>query len=333
MKPSLSILFFTVSSGAGLGLLALLALGDLLDHALPSDALMKGIALALTLVAAGLASSVLHLAKPANAWRAFSRFRTSWLSREAVFAACLAPVAFGYGVLVWTDEHGALRALAALVVALLSWAVLVSTAMIYASLKPIRQWYSAWTPVNYLLLGHWSGAVLLLALARVHAAQVRSLGWLAGGLGIAALIAKIGHWQAISAGARDAPTLERAIGVPEYANKYPNKYANEYANRGARPPGMTVARARLFEVGHSHGTFLTDEFGFVLARRNAVALRLAALAAGFGVPAAWIVSGATNAPVAWLAAIVCLAGLLAERWLFFAEAQHTVRLYHGAPRT
>ena len=32
MKPSLSIIFFTVSSGAGLGLLALLALGDLLDH-------------------------------------------------------------------------------------------------------------------------------------------------------------------------------------------------------------------------------------------------------------------------------------------------------------
>ncbi len=333
MKPSLSIIFFTVSSGAGLGLLALLALGDLLDHALPSDALIQGIALALTLVAAGLASSVLHLAKPSNAWRAFSRFRTSWLSREAVFAASLAPVAFGYGILVWTDEDGALRALAALIVALLSWAVLVSTAMIYASLKPIRQWHSAWTPVNYLLLGHWSGAVVLLGLARVHAAQVRSLGWLAGGLGIAALIAKIGHWQAISAGARDAPTLERAIGVTQYPNEYANRYANEYANKGVRPRGMTVARARLFDVGHSHGTFLTDEFGFVLARRNALALRLAALTAGFVVPAAWIVSGATNAPTAWLAAIVCLAGLLAERWLFFAEAQHTVRLYHGAPRT
>jgi DMSO reductase anchor subunit len=319
MKPSLSIIFFTVSSGAGLGLLALLALGDLVDHALPSDALMQGIALALALVAAGLASSVLHLAKPANAWRAFSRFRTSWLSREAVFAASLFPVTFAYALLAWTAEDGALRALAALGVALLSWAVLVSTAMIYASLKPIRQWYSAWTPVNYLLLGHWSGAVLLLGLARVHAAHQRSFGWLAGGLGVAALIAKIGQWRAITAGARDAPTLERAIGVPEYANE------------GVRPPGMTVARARLFDVGHSHGTFLTDEFGFVLARRNALALRIAALTAGFGVPAVWIASGAANAAVAWLAAMVCLAGLLAERWLFFAEAQHTVRLYHGAP--
>lgn len=325
MKPSLSIIFFTVSSGAGLGLLSLLALGDLLHRALPSAALLQGIALALALVAAGLASSVLHLAKPANAWRAWSRFRTSWLSREAVFAACLFPVAFAYGVLAWPAEDGPSRALAALGVALLAWAVLVSTAMIYASLKPIRQWHSAWTPVNYLLLGHWSGAVLLLGLARAHAAHERSFGWLAGGLGVAALIAKIGQWQAISAGARDAPTLERAIGL----SRYPNKSVNE----GGRPPGMTVARARLFDVGHSHGTFLTDEFGFVLARRHALALRLAALTAGFGVPAAWIVSGAASASVASLAAIVCLAGLLAERWLFFAEAQHTVRLYHGAPRT
>ena len=321
MKPSLSIIFFTVSSGAGLGLLALLALGDVVDGALPSGAMMQGIALALTMVAAGLASSVLHLAKPANAWRAFSRFRTSWLSREAVFAACLFPVALGYFVLAWADKRGPVVVFSALLTVMLSWAVLVSTAMIYASLKPIRQWHSAWTPVNYLLLGHWSGAVLLLGLARMHTAHERSFGWLAGALGIAALIAKVWHWRAITAGERDAPTLEGAIGVPEYGTV------------GVRPAGMTVARARLFDVGHSHGTFLTDEFGFVLARRNAFLLRVAALTAGFVIPAAWILSGAASAPLACLAAIVCLAGLLAERWLFFAEAQHTVRLYHGAART
>jgi DMSO reductase anchor subunit len=321
MKPSVSIIFFTVSSGAGLGLLALAALSDLIDRALPLEMLMKAVALGLALVAAGLASSVLHLAKPSNAWRAFSRFRTSWLSREAVFAACLFPLALGYGALAWTGGGDVLRLFLAVGVALLAWAVLYSTAMIYASLKPIRQWHSAWTPVNYLLLGHWSGAILLLGLARIHAAHERSFAWLAGMLGIAALISKIGHWGAMTAGAREAPTLERAIGVQQYTNK------------GVHSPGMTVARARLFDVGHSHGTFLTDEFGFVLARRNALALRVAALAAGFGFPAVWIASGTTNAFAAAIAAAVCLAGLLVERWLFFAEAQHTVRLYHGAPRT
>jgi sulfite dehydrogenase (quinone) subunit SoeC len=321
MKPSFSIIFFTVSAGAGLGLLALLAVGDLLDHALRPTTLAEGIALALLLVAAGLASSVLHLAKPSNAWRAFSRFRTSWLSREAVFAACLFPVALFYGALAWEDVTGPVNILFELGVIALSWAVLYSTAMIYASLKPVRQWHSRWTPINYLLLGHWSGAVLLLGLARVHADHERSFGWLAGVLGIAALVAKIGHWRAINAGAVAAPTIERAIGVPNYPSA------------AIRPQGNTVARARLFDVGHSHGTFLTDEFGFLLARRNAVVVRAVALVAGFVIPEAWIVSGAATVPLAWLAAISCLSGLLAERWLVFAEAQHTVRLYHGAPRT
>jgi DMSO reductase anchor subunit len=317
MKPSFSLIFFTVSSGAGLGLLALLAFADVLTHALPIDAVLQGIALALVLIAAGLASSVLHLANPINAWRAFSRFKTSWLSREAVFAASLFPVALMYGALVWNDAASVLIVLAAIAVVLLSWAVLVSTAMIYGSLKPIRQWHSAWTPITYLLLGHWSGAVLLLGLARIHGAPMQAFAWLAGILGIAAALAKIAQWRAIRAGAASAPTIERAIGVAE----------------GVHPPGMTIARARLFDVGHSHGTFLTNEFGFSFGRNNAVLLRLAALVAGFVVPFAWVVSGATGTAAAWLAAFVCLAGLLSERWLFFAEAQHTVRLYHGARRT
>src|SRR6266568_5207424 len=190
MKPSLSIIFFTVSSGAGLGLLALLALEDLFDRPLPSDALMQGIAFALTLVVAGLALSVLHLAKPSNAWRAFSRFRTSWLSREAVFAALLMPVALIYAWVVWIGAPAALRAMLALALCLSAWAVLLSTAMIYASLKPIRQWHTRWTPVNYFLLGHWSGAVILLLLARTYSEDARGLAWLAGIIGIAALLAK-----------------------------------------------------------------------------------------------------------------------------------------------
>src|SRR6266705_3406274 len=120
MKPALSIIFFTVSSGAGLGLLALIALADLVaPGTLPPHAPWRGALLGLVLLAAGLVSSVLHLANPANAWRSFSRFRTSWLSREAVFATGLFPVTFVYGLLAWTAGDDALRALAALGVALL----------------------------------------------------------------------------------------------------------------------------------------------------------------------------------------------------------------------
>lgn len=316
MKPAASIVFFTVSSGAGLGLLALIALGDAFEFGrLPDHATWRGALLGLALVAAGLASSVLHLANPKNAWRSFARFRSSWLSREAVFAAALLAVAVAYIAVV--ARSGAGRGALALLVCALAWATLVCTAMIYASLKPIRQWHTAWTPVNYVLLGHWSGALLLWAIARSYSAPAGTFWVLAGVLGLAALAAKLTYWYAIEQ-VDGVVTLERAIGVAS----------------GVHGPGpISAARARLLDVGHSHGTFLTSEFGFALARRHARTLRGVALALGFVLPLLALVVGPPYWQGALVAAACCMMGLLVERWLFFAEARHTVRLYHGEPRT
>ncbi|MEP6943875.1 MAG: DmsC/YnfH family molybdoenzyme membrane anchor subunit [Betaproteobacteria bacterium] len=318
MKPTFSIIFFTVISGAGLGLLSLLSLADLFPGEMfPRRALTSGIAAAFALISVGLASSVLHLAKPSNAWRAFSRFRTSWLSREAVLSASLVAATLLYGAIAaFTTAGDALRLPVAAIVWVLCIAVLFCTAMIYTSLKPIRQWHTRWTPACYLLLGHWSGALLLLALAIAFGAAAAAYAWLAAAIGIAALVAKLGYWRAIAADP-GALTLERAIGVRE----------------GVRPPGMSIAQARLFDLGHTHGTFLTHEFGFTIARKHARALRALSLALVFAVPAlAWI-AGARSAGAVSLLALLCIFGLLAERWLFFAEARHTVRLYHGDART
>jgi DMSO reductase anchor subunit len=318
MKPAFSIIFFTVSSGAGLGLLALIALVDMLaPGGLPPQALWRGALFGLGLVAAGLAASLLHLANPRNAWRTMARVRTSWLSREAAAAMALFAVGAAYVALLAHGDTGALRVLLAWATCVLAWAVLVCTAMIYASLKPIRQWHTRWTPANYLLLGHWSGALLLATLACAYAPRAGNFLALAAILGAAALVAKLAYWQAIGA-ASPALTLERAIGVEE----------------GVRGPGpLSVAHARLLDVGHSHGTFLSREFGFVLAQRHARVLRGVALALGFGLPLAWLISAIARWQVALSAVACCIIGLLIERWLFFAEARHTVRLYHGDPRT
>lgn len=320
MKPALSIVFFTVSSGAGLGLLALLALADLCPRPLLAPPVLpRGIALALLLVAAGLASSVLHLAKPSNAWRAFTRVRTSWLSREAVLAALLFPLALAYLAATALDATGVRRTLLAIAVCLTAWALLYSTAMIYASLKPIRQWHTWWTPAAYLLLGHWSGALLVLAFAIGYGGKPGTWIWIAAVLGVAALIAKLAYWRhgAADRGGKPGPTIEQAIGVPQ----------------GVRPPGVSVAQARLFDAGHTQRTFLTDEFVFRIARRHAQALRVAALALGFAIPLLWLAAGPRHWALALAAALVAIVGLLAERWLFFADARHTVRLYHGDART
>ena len=83
MKPALSVIMFSVLSGAGLGALALMALADLAwragaIEAAWSPALTSAAAIALVLVIAGLCASTLHLANPRNAWRSLARWRSSW---------------------------------------------------------------------------------------------------------------------------------------------------------------------------------------------------------------------------------------------------------------
>ena len=306
MKPALSVIFFTVSSGTGLGLLALLVLADLSHWIGPSDDrrfALDGV-VALALITAGLLSSTFHLANPKNAWRSLSRFRTSWLSREAVFALALYPVALAYLLLVYAGTAGAIRVVAGVITLLLAWITLYCTGMIYASLKPIPQWHTPLVPVAYVVLGHYGGALLLLALrgSRGHGADAAflhsALAWLA------------------------AAAVIKAIYYLRMRRREPRSTINTAT-------GVSRARVRLLDVGHSHGTFLTDEFGFVLARNHAAIGKILVFVVGFGIPLFALSAFPRHDAALWLAIVAAALGLLLERWFFFAEARHVVRLYHG----
>src|SRR5690348_12377640 len=106
MHPAFSVIFFTTASGAGFGLFAWLGLLALTSH-LPGR-VPAGVALVAgaLFAAAGLFSSVAHLGQPTRAWRAFSQWRSSWLSREGVLAvACFLP-ALWLGWMLWQADPG-----------------------------------------------------------------------------------------------------------------------------------------------------------------------------------------------------------------------------------
>jgi DMSO reductase anchor subunit len=328
VKPALSVLFFTVLSGAGLGALALLAIFDLAAlagvgmSATPPAETPIAATFALVAVVVGLCSSTLHLANPRNAWRSATRWRTSWLSREAVVSLALLAAAAAYALAWWLGASPAVRALLALATMLLAWSTLFCTAMIYASLKPIRQWYTWRVPLGYLLLGHATGALLLVAVWRWHGLDAPPLTLAALGLFLLAALAKLEYWQYVrgDAGVR---TLADAIGVAHGVG--PQSMPDR--------PVPSVMAARLFDVGHSRGTFLTREFMHTLMPPRRALLQAIVWLAGFALPVVWLAWGLARWQGALLACLACLAGMLAERWLFFADARHTVRLYHGDRHT
>ena len=83
MHPAWSVILFTTLAGAGQGLFLALVVADFVGAA-PQRLSVVGAALALALCAAGLVASTFHLGRPARGWRAASRWRTSWLSREII---------------------------------------------------------------------------------------------------------------------------------------------------------------------------------------------------------------------------------------------------------
>ncbi len=314
MKPALSIVAFTVLSGAGFGLFALLALNALFggSGALSDAMQLVGGVLALVLVALGLLSSTLHLANPRNAWRAFRQVRYSWLSREAVLALAFFVVALLYLAGVWAGSTASpAQKLLALLAAALATVTIYATAMIYACLRTIPQWHTPMVPVAYLALGYFSGALLLYALAIIDGK--RGGGYLATvvvTLLIAAAVKAL-YFRRFGSGRPGERTIKHAL--------------------GGQALGTTAAQAKLLEVGHASRTFLTDEFIFALGREHARTLRLVFLALTFLVPAAALLAGLSQPWLLAAVAVIAIAGLLVERWLFFAEAQHVVRLYHGQP--
>jgi sulfite dehydrogenase (quinone) subunit SoeC len=315
MHPAYSLILFTVSSGAGYGLLAVLGLTLLLDAAPPVPwLLLTALGLGLGLASFGLLASTRHLKRPERAWRAFSQWRTSWLSREglaalAVYAAAL-PLA---GLLLLLPAGNGFVRLLATATAALAVVTILCTAMIYASLKPIPRWRHPAVPVVYLCLGLATGALLLDALfllAGRDAVLPRALALLAL---LGAFIAKELSWRA--AGRREpALTAAAATGL------------------------ACFGEVRLLEAPHTEGNYLLREMGYQVARRHAAKLRRVVRLAAFAVPSilvAVLLLVAEPPPIlrgalAVLAAGSAVLGALIERWLFFAEARHTVSLYYGA---
>src|SRR5260370_27141641 len=173
MYPALSIVFFTTASGGGLALLFLIGIGVPLGL-LPADRWfgVAGILTAFVLAAGGLVSSVFHLGHPERAWRAFSQWRSSWLSREGVLSVMtFVPAAiFAIGWVLFGATSGFIG-LCGVVAAALAARTIYRTRVGYASLKPIHQWHNRWTVPNYLAPSLVTGFLLLDMIVRVSVAS------------------------------------------------------------------------------------------------------------------------------------------------------------------
>jgi sulfite dehydrogenase (quinone) subunit SoeC len=262
MHPALSVILFTSASGGGYAMLALLGLFGA-SGVLSPDPLSGWVAFvwALGMVTFGLVSSTLHLGHPERAWRAFSQWRSSWLSREGVLAIVTFLPA-GLYVIGWLFV-GEIWRWAGALLSLGAVATVCATAMIYASLKPIRAWHNLWTLPGYLAMGLATGALwFTLWVELMPAPQKAAYDFAIIGLVVSAAI-KLLYWRFLDSGAR-AVTAESATGLGAFG------------------------KVRMLAAPHTEENYLLKEMGFHIARKHAQKLRRIALIAGFVLPLACV---------------------------------------------
>jgi DMSO reductase anchor subunit len=311
VHPSFSVIFFTTASGAGYGLLALLGVLAPLGI-VPHGTLFAFVALglALGLVTAGLLSSTFHLGRPERALRAFSQWRSSWLSREGV-ASIATYIPAGLFAALWVF-YGIVSPVLGFLAATCAVVTVICTAMIYRSLKPIQRWHNGWVVPNYLAFALMTGVLWLALLLQLFGAAKQDIAWVAPGAIVLTSVLKLGYWRFIDTSSSTS-TAESATGL------------------GA------LGKVRLFEAPHTSENYLLKEMGFQIARKHAAKLRRIAFVLAFALP--FLLSLVPLLAMGWPAALATLLaaplatiGVLTERWLFFAEAKHAVMLYYGAAR-
>jgi DMSO reductase anchor subunit len=288
MHPAPSIITFTTLSGLGFGLMVWLGL------AMPGSTGLVGFvffAIAYALAGGGLIASAFHLGHPKRGLLAFTQWRSSWLSREAVLAVATLVVMgiYAIGRVFFAADWVALGWLGAA----MALGTVFTTSMIYTQMKTVPRWHSPLTPLLFLTLSLGGGALLA---GQVTWALLLLL--LAGGLQL------VWWWQGDRAFAASGTTMASATGLGH------------------------IGQVRAFAPPHTGPNYLLREMVHVVGRKHAIKLRVIAACLGYGLPVVLLLMPFHHV-IGALAVISHVAGVLTSRWLFFAEAEHVVGLYYG----
>ncbi|MBO9464079.1 dimethyl sulfoxide reductase anchor subunit [Tropicibacter sp. R15_0] len=288
MHPAPSVIIFTTFSGLGLGLLFWLGISPD-PHGGWVGFTFFFIAFALS--CGGLAASTFHLGHPERALKAFTQWRSSWLSREA-WSAAGALAVMGLYAFFWVILGIHIAPLGWLG-ALLCLATVGTTSMIYTQLKTVPRWNHWSTPALFFALSLGGGALL--------AGYINTAVFL---IALSGAVQAYWFWQGDQRFSDSGTDLGTATGL---------------GSRG---------KVRAFEPPHTGTNYLLTEFVYVVGRKHGDKLRLISLALSTVLPLLLLLTNPGHL-LAVIAVVSHVAGVVVSRWLFFAQAEHVVGLYYG----
>ncbi|MDH5573468.1 MAG: dimethyl sulfoxide reductase anchor subunit [Gammaproteobacteria bacterium] len=322
MHPAFSVIFLTTLIGVGQGLFLAIFTGQSYSavELLPSEDSVgfygTGAMLALVFLIGGLIASFFHLGHPERAWRAATKWRTSWLSREVIILPIVMLFIFIYSLLHYfgwdsvllTSKSGVnlhLSLVIGIIGSLATFALFLCTSMIYAAIKFLQEWSTPLTVINYLLLGTMSGFTLATAFASYSAPDLMNF---------------FGIWTTI---------ITITALITRTASLIRNNRI-KYKSSIQTAIGIRHSQIRQTAMGFMGGSVNTRDFFHHQTRLFMKSIKWIFILLAFIMPLflLWLGMEQSNTAILLLAFIIQYAGLIAERWFFFAQANHPQNIYY-----
>ena len=307
MRPQFSIIFFTTLAGMAQGLLFFLALINLEAPVLSATFLINlALPVSFILLTLGLIASFFHLGHPERAWRAAMMWRTSWLSREVI---ALPVVMLATALTFLYIKSGIAPTWLWAAVMMSTLALWICTAKIYQCIRFIQEWSHPSTLSNFILLGLSSGGLLLEFLLLVWNEPNTPIG--------ISLISVVNFI-----------VLFLALNLKLWMWRRNQKLKPK--SNLASATGIKGSNIRQTSMGFMGGSFNTREFFHHQTDRVINNIRKITLLMVYVVPMILLAFNINSPSVSQitLALAIHYVGLLAERWMFFAEANHPQNLYY-----
>jgi len=309
MHPSKSIIFFTVMSGTGYGIIICLSYIALISEINFEYYFKLSLMLvSFLLISLGLLSSTLHLGHPERAWRSFSQWRSSWLSREGL-AAIITYIPLMFFYLLWYLDISLYKYLL-VTSSILCLVTIYCTGQMYATLKTIPAWNNILVTPIYLINAISMGALCIYCLTRFYETEISQLYELTLISLTLCLFLKLIYWFYIST--KTTSTANTATGLGKNNN------------------------VSFFEGPHTGKNFLTTEMINKIKKEKANFLRLCFIILTCILPTYMIIQEASlivNILILklsfFITLIFAIIGMFMERYLFFIQAKHVVSLYYG----
>ena len=165
--------------------------------------------------------------------------------------------------------------------------------MIYAQLKTVPSWNNMLTPAIFIFAGLAGGSILLMDYASL------------------VLLLIFGVLQVLFWYTADQNFIYRETSVGTALGYSKNE------------------DIRSFDVAHTSRNYLLNEMVYKVARKHAIKIRYISFFSAFVLPISLILMFPHNFNVSVFMLVFHLVGIYFSRWLFFAEAKHSVSFYYN----